>query len=89
MATRYSKWSFIQPTRKINHAITDITHTLKLGENIDELATKYYKDATLGWIIMCANPNFFMEFMVPVGTKLRIPFPLSRVWNQLGEAREV
>lgn len=89
MSTRYGKWPFIQPVRKINHSLTDIYHTLKLGENIDELANKYYKDPTLGWIIMCANSDYGMEFMIPIGTSLRIPFPLTRVWDQLGAIGEV
>jgi hypothetical protein len=89
MASRYSKWPFIQPIRKINPALTDIPHILKLGENIDELANKYYQDATLGWVIMCGNPEYDMEFKVPIGAKLRIPFPLSRVWEQFGISQEI
>jgi len=87
--SRYNKYPFIQPTRKIFPAITDIPHVLKNGENIDELAFKYYKNTSLGWVIMCGNPSFDFEWQIPIGTKLNIPFPLSRVWEQFGIEDEV
>jgi len=89
MASRYTKYQHIQPIRKISPAITDIPHTFKEFETIDQLAGKYYDDMTLGWIIMLANPQYVMEFLVPAGAKLRIPFPLSRVWTALGMAGEL
>lgn len=70
---------FPQPIRKIQPAVTDILHPFKAGERIDNLAYKYYKDPTLGWIIMCANPEFDNELEIPFGTKVRIPYPLNRV----------
>jgi len=89
MSNRYSKYPFIQPTRKINFAVTDIYHTLKLGENLDELAYKYYKDPSLSWIIMCANPTFNFEWEIPISARLRIPFPLNRVFEQFGIENEI
>lgn len=73
-----------QPVRKILPAATDIIHTLKMGERIDNLAQKYYNDPTAAFIIMYGNPEFDNEFEIPVGAKIRIPYPLSRVtrdWN--------
>ena len=81
-ANRYFNSSSVpQPVRKILNAPTDINHVLKIGERIDNLAYKYYKDPTLSWIIMCANPEFHNEFDISFGTNLRIPFPLERVFT--------
>jgi len=89
MATRYSRSLHIQPTRKLAPAITDIPHIFKEFETIDQVAFKYYRDATLGWVIMIANPDFMNEFEVLPGAQLRVPFPLSRVWQALGTAGEI
>ena len=64
-------------------------HSYKQFENIDGLAYKYYKDATLAWVIMAANPDLFMEFQVKPGTQIRSPFPLSRCWSFLGANGEI
>jgi hypothetical protein len=89
MATRYARWPFIQPIRKISPAITDIPHTLSEFETIDQLALRYYKDPTLEWVIMCANPEHGLSFAIKPGTQLRIPFPLERVFNEWGLNNEV
>lgn len=86
---RYSKYSHIQPIRKISLAITDIDHTLKEFETIDQLAQKYYNDPTLEWVIMCANPDYFLSFAIPAGTVLRIPFPLERVFQAWGQTSDI
>lgn len=89
MASRYSKYIHIQPIRKIEPAVTDIIYTMKQFETIDQIAYKFYRDATLGWVIMCANPDQYMEFFIQQGTQLRIPFPLNRVWSALGLTGEL
>lgn len=90
MASRYSISSAIpQPIRKIRPAATDILHPLKMGERIDNLAQKYYQDPTAGWIIMCANPNFDNELEIPIGTQVRIPFPLQRVFDDWMSSDEI
>lgn len=70
---------FPQPIRKILPASTDVSHEFKMGERIDNLAQKYYNDTTLGWIIMCGNPEYYNELEILYGTTIRIPFPLKRV----------
>ena len=63
MINRYDSNSNIpQPIRKVIPSGTDILHHFKMGERIDNLAEKYYNDATEGWIIMCANPEYDNEF---------------------------
>ncbi len=89
MASRYSRYPHIQPTRKITPAVTDISHTLKQFETIDQLALKYYNDPELEWVIMAGNPDFLMSFLIPEGTNLTIPFPLERVFRLWGEKSEV
>lgn len=89
MPSRYSRSIHIQPIRKITPTVTDIRHTFKDFENVDQLAYKYYKDATLAWVIMSANPQFFHEWEIKPGDVLRIPFPLGRVWTELGVQGEV
>lgn len=89
MATRYSKYLHIQPIRVITPAITDISHTFKEHETIDQLALKYYNDPNLEWVIMCANPDQSLSFAIKPGTVLSIPFPLDRVFRQWGENNEV
>ena len=83
MPSRYNFSSQIQPMRAIPVAITDDYHTFTSKDRVDRLAYKYYRDATLGWIIMAANPTYFQEMEIPVGDTIRIPLPLTRVWNYI------
>lgn len=89
MSSRYSKFPQIQPIRRIEPAITDDVVTINQFDNIDALAYRYYGDATMGWVIMCANPDYAMEFLIPPGAKIRIPLPISRVYSQLGIKNEI
>lgn len=70
-----------QPIRKIIESDSDIFHTLKLGERLDNLAQKYYDNPLLSWVIMAGNPEFESEWEIKPGTMLRIPYPLERVFN--------
>jgi hypothetical protein len=72
---------FPQPIKKILSSSSDIMHTLKMGERIDNLAQKYYDDPLKGWVIMCANTEWDNEFEIPIGTQVRIPYPLQRVFD--------
>jgi len=89
MANRYGKYPFIQPTRIISPSVDDIIYTFRAHDNVDNLAQKHYGDVTLGWVIMCANPDFGMEFQIPPGAKVRIPMPIDRIWLQWGEKTEI
>jgi hypothetical protein len=71
-----------QPIRVILPMPSDILHTLKHGERIDNVAFKYYNDQTLAWLIMCANPHWGNEFEVPFGAVVRVPYPLVSVFTQ-------
>lgn len=50
-----------------------IKHTVKAGETIPALAYKYYKKASLYWVIMNANPTLMHIFDVKAGDVLNIP----------------
>lgn len=81
--SRYNTTSdFPQPIRKILQSSSDIEHTLIMGERIDNIANKYYSDPLMGWVIMCANPEWDNEFDIKPGDKIRIPYPLQRVFDQ-------
>jgi len=89
MANRYSKFLFPQPIRTIPVNSEDIIKTFKQYDTLDGYAQKYYEDPTLSWVIMCANPNYFNEFEIKAGDKVRIPMPIERVWRVWGEHQEI
>jgi len=50
----------------------------KNKSRLDLLSYKYYNNANYGWLILQANPEVgSMEYEIPDGTLLRIPYPLS------------
>lgn len=69
------------PFIKIPERNTDYYTYYKAGQTrLDLLSYQYYGDAGYGWLIMQANPQYgSLEFMIPDGSKLRIPFPLDAV----------
>lgn len=44
---------------------------------LDRMSEKHYGDDSYGWLILMANPEYFMEFDIPRNTVIRIPFPLK------------
>ncbi len=59
----------------------DIYVLTDAGDNLPELAYKFYNDTTLYWVISVANPNavsFGSIFPTP-GTQLRIPQNISNI----------
>lgn len=59
---------------------TDFFEVYAKGETrLDILSYQYYNDSNYGWLIMQANPQYgSIEFEIPDGAKLRIPYPLSQ-----------
>lgn len=54
---------------------------------LDNLSYKYYNDANYDWLILAANPQYgSMEFNIPDGTTLRIPYPLTTAINNYNNA---
>ena len=46
---------------------------------LDRISFSVYGDDTYNWLILQANPSYFMEFDIPTGTSIRVPFPLQDV----------
>lgn len=45
---------------------------------LDKVSYDYYGNPDYGWLIMQANPEYgSLEFAIPDGAELRIPFPLE------------
>lgn len=88
MPSRYSLIPDLQPPRVIKKAPTDIPHILKQGETLSQLAYRFYKDATLSWVIMYRNPDFFNEFEIPIGATIFIPTGINSVLKNLSLSNE-
>ena len=69
----------IVPFGKIEPKDSDFFELYKKNETrLDLLSYKYYNDPNYGWLIMQANPEYgSMEFEIPDGAELRIPYPLN------------
>lgn len=46
---------------------------------LDRISAEVYGDDTYWWVIMMANPNYYMEYDIPINTVIRVPFPLEEV----------
>ena len=57
-----------------------------IGDRLDNLAYRYYRDSNLWWVISMANNNVTRGSMFPYpGTQLRIPTDIStvlKIYNQ-------
>lgn len=50
---------------------------------LDLLSYQYYNDPNYGWLILQANPQYgSLEFKIPDGARLRIPYPLNTTVTQ-------
>ena len=57
---------------------TDIYEIYKRGvTRLDLLSYQYYGSTSYAWLILQANPQYgSLEFRIPDGAELRIPYPL-------------
>jgi len=83
---RYSKVRLngkigIVPHIEIPKIDSDYYEVYERGKTrLDNLSYKYYKDTNYDWLIMLANPEYgSMEFNIPDGAQIRIPYPLQGV----------
>lgn len=83
--SRYKKLNFNGnqisfPKITINKRQGDIYVTYDSNRTrLDRIAADAYGDDTLYWIILLANPQYYMEFDIPSGAVLRIPNPIGDV----------
>lgn len=83
---RYSKFRSdntieLVPFIKIPMHAEDLFIQYRRGTTrMDILSNEYYGNPNYGWVILQANPEYgSMEFEIPDGVTLRIPFPLETV----------
>jgi hypothetical protein len=50
---------------------------------LDYIAGQVYNDETLWRVIMWANPEYFVEFDIPPGTSIRVPYPINDVLSEI------
>lgn len=69
----------VVPGITIDPKDTDYFETYVLGQSrLDVISNDYYGDANYDWLIMLANPEYgSLEYKIPDGATLRIPYPLS------------
>lgn len=65
------------PYLKIPEQQTDITIQYKSRTRLDIVSQTYYGTPYYGWLILQANPGYSMEFDIPEGAVIRVPFPLT------------
>ena len=82
LQTRDGKLQNLPPI-KIKKRDTDKLVTYNLEKiRLDRIAGEVYGDDTLTWLILLANPEFFLEFDIPNNTVIRVPFPLRDVLDE-------
>lgn len=66
---------------------TDLYEIYEPGKTrLDLLSYQYYDDPNYDWLIMQANPEYgSLEFRIPQGARLRIPFPLNSTLSKYNE----
>lgn len=52
-------------------------------KRLDVIAGEIYEDESMWRLIMWANPDYFVEYDIPTGTVLRVPFPLNEVVDEV------
>ena len=69
----------IPPAVPIPQKATDFYETYVRGvTRLDLVSYDYYGDPGYDWLILMANPDLGnMEFEIPDGSTLRIPYPLN------------
>lgn len=80
----------IPPFIKIPKKSTDFFETYKRGiTRLDLVSYDYYGDPNYDWLILMANPELGnLEFEIPDGATIRIPFPLGLTFENYAEQIE-
>lgn len=70
--------SKLLPFLKIEEKNTDQRVKYDSTKRLDIISDDYYNSPYYGWLIMLANPKYGgLEFEIPDGVIIRIPFPLE------------
>lgn len=85
---RYSKFRKgneigIVPFCEIPKSSSDMYEVYEKGvTRLDKISYEYYGDSNYAWLILQANPEYgSLEFNIPDGSNLRIPYPLTQAIN--------
>jgi hypothetical protein len=92
---RYSQFKglngqFIVPFAEIPIERNDRYEKYVKGKTrMDLLSFEYYNSADYGWLILQANPQYgSLEFNIPDGVEIRIPYPLNSALNRYQKSIE-
>lgn len=79
------------PHVSINEMATDYYEQYRRGfSRLDNISFNYYGSPDYGWLILLANPDVGgLEFAIPDGTMLRIPFPLELALEDFNNKIEI
>ena len=68
------------PFGEIPRSSSDMYEIYRRGKTrLDKVSYDYYGSPDYAWLILQANPQYgSMEFSIPDGVELRIPFPLNQ-----------
>ena len=80
----------IPPSVNIPEKSSDFFVTYnKDNTRLDLISYDYYGDPGYGWLILLANPLLSgLEYEIPDGTELRVPYPLDVTLEQYKSAIE-
>lgn len=69
----------IVPFGEVPAKDSDFFEVYEMGKSrLDQISYKYYNSPDYGWLIMQANPEYgSIEWRIPDGSTLRIPYPLG------------
>jgi hypothetical protein len=68
------------PTIPIKNRETDVYVEYNSAKTrLDRIAGEIYSDENYWWVIIMGNPQYYMEYDIPAGTTIRVPFPLQDV----------
>lgn len=70
----------IVPYGEVPKSSSDRYELYRRGETrLDKLSYDYYGSSDYAWLILQANPKYgSMEFRIPDGVEIRIPYPLNQ-----------
>ena len=68
---------------KIDRRQTDKFIIFDTGNRLDMVSNDYYGNPNYYWIILMANPKYSMPDQIQNGDQIRIPLPLSDVFEDI------
>lgn len=71
------------PPVKIKERAEDIFRVYDSSRTrLDRISADVYNDDSYGWLILLGNPEYGMEFDIPTGTVIRVPYPLREALSE-------